>query len=242
VKNPGKYYVNNTAGTISLLESMLKKNLKKMVFSSTCATFGEPRFIPIKEDHPQIPVNPYGASKLMIERILADYCAAYGLRAIILRYFNAAGADEACEIGEVHDPETHLIPLALQAALNKSKNITVYGADYNTIDGTCVRDYIHVSDLAEAHVLALKQLINGCRSDSYNLGNGVGYSVKQVLETVEKVTGNKINIIYGNRRSGDPDQLVADSGKAQRELCWSAKVPELESIVQTAYRWLLHQG
>lgn len=237
VQNPAKYYRNNVASTLNLLDAMREANVHLFIFSSTCATYGEPKEIPIPETHPQNPINPYGASKLMVERILQDYDRAYGLNYVSLRYFNAAGADEAGDIGEDHNPETHLIPLTLDAALGRRPHITIYGADYDTPDGTCVRDYIHVSDLAQAHLLGLRYLANGGKSDVFNLGNGNGFSVREVIETAEKVTGKAIRVVEGERRAGDPARLVGCAEKAKAILGWEPKFTRLETIVATAWKW-----
>lgn len=237
VQNPAKYYRNNVASTLNLLDAMREANVHLFIFSSTCATYGEPKEIPIPETHPQNPINPYGASKLMVERILQDYDRAYGLNYVSLRYFNAAGADEAGDIGEDHNPETHLIPLTLDAALGRRDHITIYGADYDTPDGTCVRDYIHVSDLAQAHLLGLRYLANGGKSDVFNLGNGNGFSVREVIETAEKVTGKAIRVVEGERRAGDPARLVGCAEKAKAILGWEPKFTRLETIVATAWKW-----
>ena len=237
VEDPGKYYRNNVAGTLTLLEAMRDHGIDQFIFSSTCATYGVPEAVPISEDHPQLPINPYGASKLMIERMLQDFDTAHGLRSISLRYFNAAGADPDGEIGEAHDPETHLIPLVLDAAAGKRLAITVFGDDYDTLDGTCIRDYIHVSDLADAHVLALKALEGGAKTTAYNLGNGQGFSVKQVIEAVESVSGKKVPVEIGQRRAGDPARLVGDSTRIRSELGWSPRYAELQFIIATAWHW-----
>lgn len=237
VQNPAKYYRNNVAATLNLLDAMREAKVNLFIFSSTCATYGEPKEIPIPETHPQNPINPYGASKLMVERILQDYDRAYGLKYVSLRYFNAAGADEAGDIGEDHDPETHLIPLTLDAALGRRPHVTIYGADYDTPDGTCVRDYIHVSDLAQAHLLGLRYLANGGKSDAFNLGNGNGFSVREVIETAEKVTGKAIRVVEGERRAGDPARLVGCAEKAKAILGWEPRFAELETIVATAWKW-----
>ena len=239
VEQPAKYYRNNVAGTLTLLEAMRDHGVDQMVYSSTCATYGRPQMIPIPEHHPQNPVNPYGASKLMVEQILADFSAAYGLRSISLRYFNAAGADADGEIGEDHDPETHLIPLVLQTAAGKRPNITIYGTDYDTPDGTCIRDYVHVSDLAEAHVLALKALSSNGSSANYNLGTGRGFSVREVIQTAHSVTGRVIPVREGPRRPGDPPRLVADATRANTELGWTPKYADLNQIIKSAWSWSL---
>ena len=236
--DPAKYYRNNVVGTLTLLDVMRKCGIDKIVFSSTCATYGAPQAIPITEDEPQTPINPYGASKLMIERILADYRAAYGLQSISLRYFNAAGADPDGELGEEHDPETHLIPLVLEAASGLRPNVTVFGDDYETPDGTCVRDYIHVSDLAEAHVLALHKLESGLSSrHAYNLGTGRGYSVAEVIQSARRITGRAIPVVKGPRRPGDPAVLLADPARGRAELGFSLRFPEIEDMILSAWRW-----
>jgi UDP-arabinose 4-epimerase len=214
VQNPGKYYRNNVVGSLTLLEAMVDHGINKLIFSSTCATYGVPITLPIHEDHPQHPINPYGASKLMIERMLQDFDQAHALRSISLRYFNAAGADPDGETGEVHEPETHLIPLVLDAAATRRHVIQVFGDDYDTPDGTCIRDYIHVSDLAEAHVLALRALEGGASTTAFNLSNGQGFSVRDVIATAEKVTGRLVPIEIAPRRPGDPAQLVGDATRS----------------------------
>jgi UDP-glucose 4-epimerase len=237
MRDPTSYYENNVAATLNLLKCMVQTGVKMFVFSSTCATYGLPMATPMIEDHPQSPVNPYGASKLMVERMLQDFGMAYGLRSVVFRYFNAAGADPSGEIGEWHDPETHLIPLALQAAAGLRDDIEIYGTDYPTPDGTCVRDYIHVSDLAQAHVLGLRHLQSGKPSDAFNLGNGNGFSVRMVVDTVERITGRKIKIRNSARRSGDPHSLVGSSIKARELLGWVPKFDSLEAIIETAWKW-----
>lgn len=237
VSDPAKYYRNNVAGTLTLMEAMRDAGIGRIVFSSTCATYGIPDATPITEDTPQRPINPYGASKLMVERMLADFEVAHGLNWIALRYFNAAGADPDGEAGEDHDPETHLIPLTLDAACGRLDKLTVYGDDYDTPDGTCLRDYIHVADLADAHVLALRALERGGASRPYNLGNGRGFSVLEVIETVRAVTGLSPNYEIGPRRPGDPAALVADAEQARRELGWRPQYGALEDIVRTAWAW-----
>jgi UDP-glucose 4-epimerase len=237
VKNPSKYYTNNLINTINLLDLMVKYNIKKFIFSSSCATYGVPLEIPITEAHPQNPVNPYGKTKFMVEKVLEDYDRAYGLKYVNLRYFNAAGADPDSEIGEWHDPETHLIPLAIYNAIGINSNITVFGTDYKTDDGTCVRDYIHVNDLASAHILALEYLMSEKKSNSFNLGNGNGFSVKKILDVVESKSGKKLNIIYGPRREGDPAVLVGSSKKAYEVLGWKPFYDRIDLIVETAYNW-----
>ncbi len=237
VENPAKYYRNNVAATLNLLDAMREAKVNRFIFSSTCATYGEPKEIPIPETHPQNPINPYGASKVMVERILQDYAVAYGLKFVALRYFNAAGADESGEIGEDHNPETHLIPLVLDAALGRRKHIIIYGTDYDTPDGTCIRDYIHVTDLANAHVLGLKYLEEGGASDVFNLGNGNGFSVREVIDTARKVTHREIPVVEGARRAGDPAKLIGSAEKAKRVLGWKPKFNHLETIISTAWKW-----
>jgi UDP-arabinose 4-epimerase len=236
VTDPGKYYRNNVVGSLTLLEAMRDHGVGKIVFSSTCATYGHPQQNPITEDTPQRPINPYGASKLMIERILADFGTAHGLVSTALRYFNAAGADEHGEIGESHDPETHLIPLVLDAASGRRPQVTIFGTDYDTFDGTCIRDFIHVGDLAEAHVLALKAIEQGT-SGAFNLGNGRGFSVREVVDAVEHVAGSEVPVVYGARRAGDPGALVSDATRAREMLGWQPKITELEAIIGTAWAW-----
>jgi UDP-glucose 4-epimerase len=237
VEHPARYYQNNVAATLALLGTMLEAGVKKLVFSSTCATYGVPESVPMTEEHPQRPVNPYGRSKLMVEGVLRDFAGAYGLRSVSLRYFNAAGADPSGEIGEWHEPETHLIPLALQAARGDREGIAIFGTDYPTRDGTCVRDYIHVTDLAQAHVLALHYLESGGASEAFNLGNGSGFSVREVLEAAERVTRRKIAATAAPRRPGDPPTLVGSSAKAQRVLGWTPRYASLETIIETAWKW-----
>ncbi len=237
VHNPAKYFRNNIANGQVLLDAMVASGVKYIVFSSTAAVYGEPERVPIPEDHPKNPTNPYGFSKLTFEGMLRFYEGAYGLRYISLRYFNAAGADPEAEIGEDHDPETHLIPIVLKTALGVREHIQLYGTDYPTPDGTCIRDYIHVADLSQAHLLALEALAGGKESTIYNLGNGQGYSNKEVIETARRVTGKEIKVIDAPRRPGDPAVLVASSAKIQAELGWKPKYPELDRIIATAWRW-----
>lgn len=240
VVDPLKYYQNNVAATLTLLNVMMKFKVKNFIFSSTAATYGIPDVDIIDETTPTNPINPYGQSKLMVEQILADFSKAYGLNYVILRYFNAAGAHESGGIGESHDPETHLIPIILQHLLGQREKISVFGSDYETEDGTCIRDYIHVTDLAQAHILALEALLSGKKStETYNLGNGLGYSVKQVIETCEKITGKQAHIEMAERRAGDPAQLVASSEKIHSELGWKAE-RNLEKIIADAWKW--HQN
>ncbi len=237
VENPGKYYRNNVAGALTLLEAMRDAGIGQIVFSSTCATYGVPRQVPLVEDHSQNPINPYGCSKFMVEQMLKDFYTAHQISSISLRYFNAAGADPDGETGEDHNPETHLIPLVLDAAMERRPGITVFGEDYDTPDGTCIRDYIHVSDLAQAHVLALDKLQNQKGHYAFNLGNGNGYSVKQVIDTAREVTGRDIRTTIGPRRPGDPDSLVGDATRIQKELGWQPRFPDLKDIIQTAWNW-----
>lgn len=237
IVNPAKYYQNNVAGTLALLEAMVSASVKNIVFSSTCATYGVPQSIPISEDQPQHPINPYGRSKLMVEKILQDFEQAYGLRSVIFRYFNAAGADPAGNLGEDHDPETHLIPLVLQTALGQREAVNIFGTDYPTPDGTCIRDYIHVVDLAEAHVLGLEYLLNGGKSGIFNLGNGNGFSVQQVVDTAQQITGKFIKTIVCERRAGDPPILVGSSEKARKLLSWQPRYGNLPTIIKHAWDW-----
>ena len=239
VLDPGKYYRNNTGGALTVLEAACSRSIENIVFSSTCATYGEPSTVPIPESEAQSPINPYGASKLMVERMLADFETAHGLRSASLRYFNAAGADPDSKIGEDHDPETHLIPLVLDAACGLRPAITVFGTDYDTPDGTCIRDYVHVNDLADAHVLALKALEGGAPSMAVNLGNGHGFSVKEVIDTARQVTGRDIPVKLGPRRDGDPPALVGDARRACEFLGWQPRLGSLEKIIGTAWQWHL---
>lgn len=235
VKDPATYFENNTAQGMVFLRALIAGGVKRVVFSSTAAVYGEPRETPITEDHPQWPTNPYGWSKFMMERVLETYGTAYGLKFVALRYFNAAGAT-ACR-GEHHEPESHLVPNVLKVALGQRTHISVFGSDYPTPDGTCVRDYIHVADLGSAHLLALDYLKNGGESDRINLGNGKGYSVLQVIETARKVSGRPIEVRMESRRAGDPSVLVASSEKARRMLGWKPRYPELEEIIASAWHW-----
>jgi len=237
VREPAKYYRNNVFKTQNLLDVMVAHRVCNFIFSSTAAIFGEPIHIPMAEDHPKQPMNPYGRGKWMVEQMLEDYDTAYGLRSTCLRYFNAAGADPDGELGERHDPETHLIPLALQVASGRRPSITVFGDDYATPDGTCIRDYIHVNDLGEAHWLALQRLWEGGGSTAYNLGNGHGFSVREVIDTARAVTGREIPVEYGKRRPGDPARLVADARRAQAELGWKPRRADLATIIADAWRW-----
>jgi UDP-glucose 4-epimerase len=237
VTDPAKYYRNNVANTQNLLDSIVRHGMKHFIFSSTAAIFGKPEYIPIDEEHPKRPLNPYGRTKLMVEEMLADYDRAYGLKSVSLRYFNAAGADPHGELGERHEPETHLIPLLLQAACSPRGAITLFGTDYDTPDGTCIRDYIHVSDLCDAHLLALESLLAGQGSAAYNLGNGNGYSVREVIEAAREVTQQPIRIIESVRRPGDPDRLVANSRLARERLGWKPRFADLEQIIAHAWAW-----
>ena len=237
VTNPLKYYDNNLYGTKVLLEAMVKNNVDKIVFSSTAATYGEHENIPILETDRTCPTNPYGETKLAMEKMFKWTAEAHGLRYVSLRYFNACGADESGEIGEAHTPESHLIPLILQVPNGKRETISIYGTDYDTPDGTCIRDYIHVTDLAQAHILAVQYLNNGGESDIFNLGNGVGYSVREVIETARKVTGHPIPATETSRRAGDPARLVASSEKAKKILGWKPVHDSLEEIISSAWNW-----
>ena len=237
VTNPLKYYDNNLYGTKVLLEAMVKNNVGKIVFSSTAATYGEPENIPILESDRTCPTNPYGETKLAMEKMFKWTAEAHGLRYVSLRYFNACGADESGTIGEAHNPESHLIPLILQVPNGKRETISIYGTDYDTPDGTCIRDYIHVTDLAQAHILAVQYLNNGGESDIFNLGNGVGYSVREVIETARKVTGHPIPATETSRRAGDPARLVASSEKAKSVLGWKPVHDSLEEIIASAWNW-----
>jgi len=235
VRLPAKYYRNNVSNTLNLLECMQAAGIDQFIFSSTAAIFGTPQRVPIDETHPTQPINPYGRSKLMVEQMLADLDRAHGLRSVCLRYFNAAGADPAGQLGERHNPETHLIPLVLQAASGRRPFMSVFGTDYDTPDGTCIRDYVHVADLCEAHWLALQSLAQGAGSQAYNLGNGDGFSVFEVIDTVRKVTGREFTVKHETRRAGDPSRLVADSSAARQKLGWVPKYPSLQTIVEHAW-------
>ncbi len=235
--NPAKYYQNNVICTLNLLDAMRMHRVNKLVFSSTAAIFGMPHYIPIDEDHPQSPINPYGMTKWVSELILHDYDSAYGLHSVALRYFNAAGASPDAVIGERHNPETHLIPLALRAAKGQLPELTVFGTDYDTPDGTCIRDYIHIMDLCDAHLLAIQHLTDGGESRAYNLGNGIGYSVKEVIQMVEHVTSMKVPVQFGSRRAGDPPRLVADASRIQKDWNWTPRFSSLKQIIEHAWQW-----
>ncbi len=237
ITNPRKYYRNNVVGSLSLLETMVDHGVDKIVFSSTCATYGIPDTIPIQEDHPQRPINPYGTSKLVVEKILLDFAQAYDLNSVIFRYFNAAGADPKGHLGEDHEPETHLIPLILYTALGKRPHINIYGTDYPTPDGTCIRDYIHVTDLANAHVLGLEYLLQGGKTDIFNLGNGNGFSVREMIEAARLVTDRQIKVVEGDRRGGDPPMLVGSSEKARQVLGWQPQYTGAVDILSHAWNW-----
>ena len=237
VVHPAKYYRNNVTATQTLLDGMRAHQVDKFVFSSTAAVFGDPQYSPIDEEHPKAPINPYGRSKRMVEQMLSDYEEAYGMRSVCLRYFNAAGADPEGELGECHEPETHLIPLILQVASGRRPHINVYGTDYETPDGTCIRDYIHVQDLCSAHLLALERLADGAPGVRYNLGNGNGFSVMQVINAAREVTGHPIPVVVSERRAGDPPRLVADATRARRELGWRPMHADLAGILRDAWAW-----
>lgn len=237
VQNPARYYENNVVNTLNLLDAMVAHQVKHLVFSSSAAVYGEPIRVPIDEAHPKHPINPYGRSKWMVEQMLADYDRAYALKSVSLRYFNAAGADPEGQLGERHEPETHLIPLLLQAASGRRESLRVFGRDYDTPDGTCIRDYVHVTDLCEAHQLALDRLMHGGASAAFNLGNGNGFSVQQVIDAASTITGKKIPVIDAPRREGDPARLVADATLARKALGWNPLYGELELIVRHAWLW-----
>lgn len=237
VIDPQKYYQNNVANTLNLLRVMLENNVKKFIFSSTAATYGNPKYIPVDENHPQNPINPYGESKLMIEHILRDYSRAYDFRYVALRYFNACGADLDGEIGEWQGSGLNLIPLVLDAAIGAKEDIKIFGTDYPTPDGTCIRDYIHVYDLTTAHILSLDYLLNGGKSEFFNLGNGKGFSVKEVINMAKKITKIDFRVTEDKRREGDPPILLADAKKAQKVLGWQTKYPDLETIIGSAWKW-----
>jgi len=240
VTEPLKYYNNNVYGTLCLLEVMKEKEIKTIVFSSTAATYGEPENIPITEDDRTLPTNPYGETKLAVEKMLKWSDAAYGLKYTVLRYFNAAGAHVSGDIGEDHSPESHLIPIILQVSLGQRDKILIFGDDYDTPDGTCVRDYIHVTDLANAHILALDRLLKGANSETFNLGNGQGFSVKEIVDMTRQVTGHAIPASVVSRRAGDPATLIASSEKAQKELAWKPAYQDVRTIIESAWKW--HQN
>jgi UDP-glucose 4-epimerase len=237
VTEPAKYYQNNLAATLTLLKAMVRAKVKHFIFSSTAAVYGDPEYVPIDEAHPKAAINPYGRSKWMVEQVLEDFDRAYGLKSVCLRYFNAAGADPDGQLGERHEPETHLLPLVLQAASGRRKTITVYGFDYDTPDGTCIRDYVHVVDLVAAHAQAVDYLLAGGASTAFNLGNGQGFSVQQVIDTARRVTGRDIFISEAPRRAGDPPRLVADARRANSLLGWQPQYATLEQIVAHAWEW-----
>jgi UDP-glucose-4-epimerase GalE len=239
VEDPATFYANNVCNTLSLLQAMRRNGIDRIVFSSSAAVYGEPRTLPMTECHPRNPVNPYGVTKNLCEIMLSDFAEAYGLQSVALRYFNAAGADPDAEIGEAHDPETHLIPLVLEAAVRARPYISIFGDDYETSDGTCVRDYIHVSDLAEAHCLALDMTSNGPGAHAYNLGNGTGYTVREVIDTARRVTGRTIAVRVEGRRRGDPVSLLADATRARHELGWAPRRSSLEMQIADAWRWFM---
>ncbi|WP_348550803.1 UDP-glucose 4-epimerase GalE [Acidithiobacillus sp.] len=242
VQAPDRYYRNNVANTLNLLDTMVRHQVQRFIFSSTAAIFGEPESATITEAHPQRPINPYGRSKRMVEEILADYGHSFGLRSVALRYFNAAGADPEGELGERHDPESHLIPLILQAASGRRSQIAVFGTDYPTRDGTCIRDYIHVWDLCQAHLLALQHLLADGESLALNLGNGLGFSVQEVIDGAGRVTGRKIPVRQEARRAGDPATLVADSAQARERLGWQPEYADLDTILAHAWAWEQQKG
>jgi UDP-glucose 4-epimerase len=237
VINPSKYYENNVISTLRLFEVMRAKNVNKIIFSSTAAVYGNPQYLPINENHPKNPINPYGRTKLIVEEILKDYDAAYNFKSICLRYFNAAGADPERELGERHNPETHLIPLVLEAISGKRSHLNIFGDDYDTPDGTCIRDYVHVDDLCEAHLLALNKLLMGYGSDVYNLGYGHGFSIKEVIGTAKSITGLPIKLEFQPRREGDPESLIADATRARKELGWTPNFESLDKIIAHAWEW-----
>lgn len=237
VSAPAKYYRNNVANTLALATAMVEFGVRALVFSSSAAVYGNPQYVPIDENHPKQPINPYGRSKWMVEQMLEDFDRAYGLKSIRLRYFNAAGADPEGQLGEHHDPETHLIPLALQVVSGRRDALQLFGRDYGTPDGTCVRDYIHVNDLCQAHGLALDRLCDGGGSAAYNLGSGVGFSVQQVIDAVKRVTGKSVRVQDSPRRPGDPAVLLADPRRARAELAWAPRFGELETMIEHAWRW-----
>jgi len=237
VKHPDKYYLNNFSNTLNLLNTMVKHEVKYFIFSSTAAVFGEPEYVPIDEAHAKTPLNPYGRSKWMVEQVLADYDRAYGLKSVCLRYFNAAGADPSGLLGERHEPETHLIPLVLQAISGRKQNISVFGRDYDTPDGTCIRDYIHIVDLCSAHLLSLNKVMETDVSMQFNLGNGAGFSVQDVISAAKRITGQNLTVIEGPRREGDPARLVADATLAKQLLGWKPVYADIDTIISHAWQW-----
>lgn len=237
VSNPGKYYENNVVKSKALLDAVVNSGVNKIVFSSSCATYGIPERVPISENEKQWPVNPYGWTKLMFEQMMKDYDNAYGLKFISLRYFNAAGADADGSMGEMHDPETHVIPILLENALGTRKKFSVFGTDYETRDGSCIRDYIHVTDLADAHIKAIEYLFTNEKSDFFNLGTGEGVTVLELIDAVGRITGRRLNVSLENRRPGDPDALVADNSKAKAVLGWNPIHSSIDNIVRTAWNW-----
>ncbi|MFN4269869.1 MAG: UDP-glucose 4-epimerase GalE [Thermosynechococcus sp.] len=241
VRYPDRFYQNNVHGALTLLQAMVAAKIPYFVFSSTAAVYGLPPEVPIQETCPCAPMNPYGRSKWMVEQMVGDLGSAYGLKSVIFRYFNAAGADPHSRLGEDHHPETHLIPLVLQAAMGRRPHVVIYGTDYPTADGTCIRDYIHVVDLAQAHVLGLKYLLSGGDSEVFNLGNGQGFSVRQIIETAQRVTRCSIPVLEGDRREGDPAVLIANSDRARRVLGWQPQYPDIEQIIQHAWLWHQHR-
>lgn len=234
---PDIYYRNNLSNTLNLMDVMVAYSVRRLIFSSTAAIFGEPDYLPVDELHPNRPLSPYGRSKWMAEQVMADYDRAFGLKSVCLRYFNAAGADPEGLLGERHDPETHLLPLVLQVASGRKLEITVFGSDYDTPDGTCIRDYTHVVDLCSAHLLSLQYLINGGDSEQFNLGNGNGFSVKELIDTAELVTGCKVSVVYSSRRAGDSVRLVADATKARIKLGWEPVFSDLATIIKHSWAW-----
>lgn len=237
VSNPQKYYWNNVVNALNLLDVMVENNVKNIVFSSTCATYGNPQYMPLDENHQQCPINPYGKTKFMMEQIMSDYETAYGLKYVALRYFNAAGCDAQGELGESHTPETHLIPLVLKAIKGEIPQISIFGTDYDTPDGTCIRDYVHVEDLADAHMKAVEKILSEGKSYCINLGTGIGTSVKEIITAAEAVTGKKVPLVYGERRAGDPSKLYASNEKAKEVLSWNPKYTDIQKIIDTAWLW-----
>ncbi|MBE9125781.1 MULTISPECIES: UDP-glucose 4-epimerase GalE [unclassified Coleofasciculus] len=237
VETPAKYYQNNVAGTLNLLEAMVAANVKNIIFASTCSIYGLPKQVPMTEDHPQDPINPYATTKWVVERMLADFDRAYDVRSVVFRFFNAAGADPGGLLGEDHYPETHLIPLVILTALGQRESISIFGTDYPTTDGTCLRDYIHVGDLANAYLLGLKYLLQGGKSEVFNLGNGNGFSVREVIETAKAITRQDIKVVECDRRPGDPPVLVGSSDKARNTLGWHPQYPALSDILSHAWQW-----